>query len=139
MKSYLMNACRHKLAAHSSTQHSATYNQSLIDKLDSFLEKKDACDDHVLKAIKGRRGKNSSSRSESNHSSVLVKFNDREKIENARREEPITLVKCLFMREDKLDSKCNDCPCNQSIKLKNELLILELDDGSMDQCLIGAV
>ena len=50
----------------------------------------------------------------------------------------MTLVKDFLARQDKLVRKCNDSLCNQSIKLKNELLILQLNTGSMNQCLIVA-
>ena len=89
-----------------------------------------------MKEIKGTRGKYGSSWSESNHSSVLVNLNDREKSEKMNFEEPMTLVKDSFVRKDKIVKKCNDCLYSQSMKLMNTLLMLELDNGSMNQCLI---
>ena len=50
----------------------------------------------------------------------------------------MTLVKDLFIRQDKLVYKCNDYLYNKIMKLKNELLILDLDNGIINQCLIDA-
>ena len=86
-----------------------------------------------------KKGKHRYSCSESNHSSVLVNLNDGENSENMHSEEPMTLVKDLFARQDKIVNMCNNYLFNQRMKLKNKLLMIELDNGSMNQCLINAV
>ena len=69
---------------------------------------------------------------------TLENVNDGEKSKNTHCEDPMTLVRDLFIRQDKLVNKCNDYLHNQSMKLKNESLMLELDNGSMNQCLVDA-
>ena len=70
-----------------------------LEALEKFHKEKDGYAQYILDMIPGTRGKHGSSASESNHSSVLVYLNDGDKYINTHCEQPITLVKDLFKRQ----------------------------------------
>ena len=88
--------------------------------LREFESQKETYATYILCKKRGTRGKHGSSISESNHSSILVYLNDGIKNGNLYCEKPQTLVKDLFMRQDKHVIKWNQQIYDES----NNLLLL---------------
>lgn len=114
----------------------ASFNQQHVDTLIDFKSKKESYSSYILSKTKGTRGKHGSSLSESNHSSVLIHLNDGDKYKNNYCEEPMTLVKDLFLREQYLVNKFNSVLYGEKVKLETELHILRNENS--EQCLIDA-
>ncbi|GFH55396.1 hypothetical protein CTEN210_11872 [Chaetoceros tenuissimus] len=114
----------------------ASFNQQHIDTLIDFKSKKESYSSYILSKTRGTRGKHGSSLSESNHSSVLIHLNDGDKYKNNYCEEPMTLVKDLFLREQFLVNKFNSVLYGEKVKLETELHILRNENS--EQCLIDA-
>ena len=115
----------------------ASFNQQHIDTLIDFKSKKESYSSYILSKTKGTRGKHGSSLSESNHSSVLIQhLNDGNKYKNNYCEEPMTLVKDLFLCEQYLVNKFNSVLYGEKVKLETELHVLRNENS--EQCLIDA-
>ena len=86
--------------------------------------------------IPGTRGEHGSSASESNHSSVLVYFNDGDKHMNTYCEQPITIVKDLFKRQQRSINKFNEMLFGHATEQRIELH--RLQQTKADEALINA-
>ena len=81
----------------SKEQQHAAHESALYE----FADQKDSYASYILCKKKGTRGKHGSSISETNHASILVHLNDGVKNGNHYYEKPHTLVKDLFIRQEK--------------------------------------
>ena len=88
--------------------------------LREFEELKNTYASYILCKKKGTRGKHGSSISETNHASILVHLNDGVKQGNHYYEKPHTLVKDLFLRQEKHVIRWNQ----QMYDENNDLILL---------------
>ena len=111
-------------------------NVNAENELTNFMKEKDHYASFVLSKKRSTRGKHGSSISESNHSSVLVWLNDGDKYGNKYTEEPHTLVKDLFLRQQLFINKWNQQLYNEWLQLQSEIKTF---NDSIPQCLKQAI
>ena len=97
-------------------------NLNAEEQLTAFFNDKDCYANYTLSRHKGTMGRNGSSISESNHSSVKTNLNDGDKFSNECCESPMTVVKDLILRETKHVNEWNQLLCNHRIKFDTEML-----------------
>ena len=100
----------------SKEQQHAAHESALYE----FADQKDSYASYILCKKKGTRGKHGSSISKTNHASILVHLNDGVKNGNHYYEKPHTLVKDLFIRQEKHIIRWNQ----QMYDENNDLILL---------------